>query len=100
MRTRAEAGKQDAAWRLADLPGRPGRRPARGVRLGRPLAMTAERIRHARDLQARPIYNRMRDSIEAHLMIMFAALAVSRWIEFQTTRSKPLAAPAECALGN
>ena len=36
------------------------------------------------DLQARPIYHHKRDSIEAHLSIVFAALAVSRWIE-QTT---------------
>jgi hypothetical protein len=36
------------------------------------------------DLQARPIYHHLRDSIEAHLTIVFAALAVSRWIE-QTT---------------
>ena len=36
------------------------------------------------DLQARPIYHRTRDSIEAHLTIVFAALAVSRWIEAQT----------------
>ena len=36
------------------------------------------------DLPARPIYHRLRDSIEAHLTIVFAALAVSRWIEDQT----------------
>ena len=36
------------------------------------------------DLQARPIYHRKRDSIEAHLTIVFAALAASRWIENQT----------------
>jgi hypothetical protein len=36
------------------------------------------------DLQARPIYHRTRDSIEAHLTVVFAALAVSRWIEHQT----------------
>jgi hypothetical protein len=36
------------------------------------------------DLQARPIYHRRRDSIEAHLTIVFAALAVGRWIEHQT----------------
>ena len=36
------------------------------------------------DLQARPIYHRTRDSIEAHLTIVFAALAVSRWTENQT----------------
>jgi hypothetical protein len=36
------------------------------------------------DLQARPVYHRKRDSIEAHLTIVFAALAISRWIEEQT----------------
>ena len=36
------------------------------------------------DVQARPTYHRTRDSIEAHLTIVFAALAVSRWIENQT----------------
>jgi transposase len=36
------------------------------------------------DVQARPIYRRKRDSIEAHLTIVFAALVVSRWIEPQT----------------
>lgn len=36
------------------------------------------------DLQARPIYHRTRDSIEAHLSIVFAALAVSHWVEHQT----------------
>lgn len=36
------------------------------------------------DLQARPIYHRQRDSIQAHLNIVFAALAMSRWIENHT----------------
>jgi transposase len=36
------------------------------------------------DLQARPIYHHQRDSIEAHLSIVFAALAVSRWVEART----------------
>ena len=36
------------------------------------------------DLQARPIYHRKRDSIEAHLTIVFAALAVTRWLEART----------------
>jgi hypothetical protein len=36
------------------------------------------------DLQARPIYHRKRDSIEAHLTVVFAALAISRWIEHTT----------------
>jgi transposase len=36
------------------------------------------------DLAARPIFHRTRDSIEAHLTIVFAALAISRWIEDRT----------------
>jgi hypothetical protein len=36
------------------------------------------------DLAARPIYHRTRDSIEAHQNVVFAALAVSHWIEVQT----------------
>lgn len=36
------------------------------------------------DLKARPIYARVRDSIDAHLQIVIAALAISRWIEETT----------------
>ncbi len=36
------------------------------------------------DLQARPIYHHKRESIEAHLTIVLAALAVSRWLETKT----------------
>jgi hypothetical protein len=36
------------------------------------------------DLRARPIYHHKRESIEAHLTIVMAALAVSRWLERQT----------------
>jgi hypothetical protein len=36
------------------------------------------------DLQARPIYHHKRDSIDAHLTVVFAALAISRWIEERT----------------
>lgn len=36
------------------------------------------------DLQARPIYHRTRDSIEAHLSVVFAAMTVSHYIEHQT----------------
>jgi transposase len=39
------------------------------------------------DLQARPVYHHKRESIEAHLTIVFAALAVSHWIEHQTSWS-------------
>ncbi len=36
------------------------------------------------DLQARPVYHHKRESIDAHLTIVFAALAVSHYIETQT----------------
>jgi transposase len=36
------------------------------------------------DLKARPIFHRKRDAIEAHLTIVFAALAIGRNIEYQT----------------
>ncbi len=36
------------------------------------------------DLQARPIYHHKRESIEAHLAVVFAALAVTHHIETQT----------------
>ena len=36
------------------------------------------------DLQARPIYHHLRESIEAHLSIVVAAMAVSHYIENQT----------------
>jgi transposase len=36
------------------------------------------------DLQARPIYHHIRESIEAHLTVVFAAMAVSHYIEHQT----------------
>jgi len=39
------------------------------------------------DLQARPIYHRKRDAIEAHLTIVFAALAVARHLQDATGMS-------------
>ena len=36
------------------------------------------------DLQARPVYHHQRDSTEAHLAIVFAAPAVSCWVEDRT----------------
>ncbi|HWR56883.1 MAG TPA: IS1634 family transposase, partial [Negativicutes bacterium] len=36
------------------------------------------------DLKARPVFHHKRDSIEAHLTIVFAALAVARHIEART----------------
>lgn len=36
------------------------------------------------DLKARPIFHRTRDSIEAHLTIVFAALAIARYLQNRT----------------
>ncbi|CDZ87149.1 transposase (fragment) [Rhodococcus ruber] len=36
------------------------------------------------DLRARPIFHRTRDAIEAHLTIVFAALAVARCVQDRT----------------
>lgn len=36
------------------------------------------------DLKARPIFHHKRDSIEAHLTVVFAALAIARTIEYRT----------------
>jgi len=36
------------------------------------------------DLRARPIYHHKRESIEAHLNIVFAALAITRFVEEAT----------------
>ena len=36
------------------------------------------------DLAARPIYHHKRESIEAHLTVVFAALAVGRYVEERT----------------
>jgi hypothetical protein len=42
-------------------------------------------VRH--DLKARPFYHRKRECINAHLSIVFAALAVTSFIEDRTGRS-------------
>lgn len=39
------------------------------------------------DLRARPIHHQLRDKIEAHLTIVFAALAISRWVQEATELS-------------
>lgn len=36
------------------------------------------------DLQARPIYHHKRESVDAHLTIVFAAMAVTHWIEHRS----------------
>jgi hypothetical protein len=39
------------------------------------------------DLRARPVYRHKRESINAHLTVVFAALAVTRFIENRTSWS-------------
>lgn len=39
------------------------------------------------DLKARPIFHTLKESIEAHLLIVFTALVVSRYIEYVTKQS-------------
>lgn len=39
------------------------------------------------DLKARPVFHTARDKIEAHLTIVFAALAIIRYVEILTSRS-------------
>ena len=52
-----------------------------GRHCGADCVLLARRVAGDR---ARPVYHRIKDSIEAHLTIVFAALAVSRHIERQT----------------
>ena len=64
--------------------------PARGDEVALPPGLRAPRGASRRaslcphDLQARPVYQHKRESIEAHLTIVFAALTVRHWIEHQT----------------
>lgn len=70
------------------------RQQPRGLPDGRPVTAdfvmgsysgsSRSRSRSGCPTQARPVYHRKRDSIEAHLTIVFAALAVSRRTEAQT----------------
>lgn len=49
--------------------------------------MIDTRLRPRWQILAEVGYHRLRDSIDAHLTIVFAAQAVSRWIEDRTGRS-------------
>jgi hypothetical protein len=50
-----------------------------------PIAKGIVRAKQTKsDLETAPIYHHERESIEAHLTIVFAALGVSRWIEART----------------
>jgi len=89
---------------ITDLPYQPGPDQA-PVPLGDPKAEIKRLLGHAphvissyhelwhiehafrvskHDLAARPAFHRLKDSIEAHLTIVFASLAVSQWIETTT----------------
>src|SRR5699024_12466275 len=64
-------------------------RPAAGV-IGRyhDLSHGRESLRMSEtDLRARPILHRTRDAIEAHLTVVFAALAISRFMQDTTGAS-------------
>ena len=53
------------------------------------------------DLDARPMFNRMRDAIEAHLTIVFAALAVSHAIQSGSSHFVGVwCCPASCRVGD
>jgi hypothetical protein len=50
-----------------------------------PMEVGAKSFRMLKhDLEARPIYHHKRESIDAHLTTVFAALVVTHWIEHQT----------------
>ncbi|WP_123969384.1 hypothetical protein [Streptomyces sp. TLI_185] len=46
--------------------------------------MASRRSRYWSDLRARPVFHHQRDSIETHLTVVFAALAVSRLLQNRT----------------
>src|SRR5215469_5125123 len=74
--------KAAARQRLAVWAGRAGPGPGCRGRAGR--CRSSPRRWAAWSMRARPVYHRTRDSIEARLTIVFAALAVSRWVEHRT----------------
>ena len=84
-KARALAGLKGYVTNLAACPGGTPVTPEFVIGSYHQLFQIERSFRMAKsDLQARPVYHRTRDSIEAHLTIVFAALAVSRWIEHQT----------------
>jgi hypothetical protein len=49
-----------------------------------PSSARSTRANTKSDLAARPVFHRLRDSIDAHLTVVFAALAVSREAQART----------------
>ncbi len=78
-KTRALAGMKGYVTNIADPT------PEQVIGAYRQLFQIEKSFRMAKsDLAARPIFHHTKESIEAHLTIVFAALAVSRWIEDTT----------------
>jgi hypothetical protein len=78
-RPRALAGLKGYVTNLAACPGGTPVTPEFVIGAYHQLFQIERSFRMAKsDLQARPVYHRTRDSIEAHLTIVLAALAVSR----------------------
>lgn len=78
-KTRALAGIKGYVTNIADPT------PEQVIGAYRQLFQIEKSFRMAKsDLAARPIFHHTKESIEAHLTIVFAALAVSRWIEDTT----------------
>ena len=85
VKARALAGLKGYVTNLAACPDGTPVTPAFVIGSYHQLFQIERSFRMAKsDLQARPIYAHQRESIEAHLTIVFAALAVSRWIEART----------------
>ena len=67
------------------LLGRPIRdHPSSGTTPKMRVSTEPGQLQSKHDLRARPIYHHKRESIQAHLNIVFAALAVTRFIEDRT----------------
>jgi hypothetical protein len=79
-------GQNPGAGRITGLHHQPGGQPATFViDAYRQLRRIENAFRMSKsDLQARPTYHRTRDSIEAHLSVVFDTMAVPHWIEHQT----------------
>lgn len=78
-KARALAGIKGYVTNLTDWP------PERVIAAYHQLFQVEQSFRMSKsDLRARPVFHRLRDSIEAHLNIVFAALAISRWLENAT----------------
>ncbi len=81
---RSPGGQSPRPSRVEGLRHQP-RSADRGVRAYHQLWQIEKSFRMSKtDLRARPIYHHKRDSIEAHLTIVMAALAVGHWLERQT----------------